>query len=136
MDTQLFLWNLFTASIIASIVIGVLGAVFKPNIVKKIIALTIMSDSVCILIIAAGYVSPGKSSPPVHRLNQASTNVFVDPLPQALVVTAIVIGLALTILLSILALRLYEHLGTLDFHKALRVEEEAREVEVEEAGEE
>ncbi len=135
MDTQLLLWNLFIASIIASIVIGVLGAVFKPNIIKKIIALTIMGDSICILIIAAGYVSPGKSSPPVHRLNQ-STSIFVDPLPQALVVTAIVIGLALTILLSVLALRLYEHLGTLDFHKALRIEEEAREVEVEEAGEE
>ncbi len=136
MDTQLFLWNIFTASIIASIIIGVLGAVLKPNIVKKIIALTIMSDSVCILIIAAGYISPGKSRPPVHRLNQSTTGFFVDPLPQALVVTAIVIGLALTILLSILSLRLYEHLGTLDFHKALRVEEEAREVEVEEAGEE
>jgi len=134
-DAEVFLWNLFTTAIIASIVLGVIGAVFKPNIVKKIIALTIMSDATCILIIAAGYLSPGRSSPPVHRLNW-STSVFVDPLPQALVVTAIVIGLALTILLSILALRLYDHLGTLDFHKALRVEEEAREVEVEEVGEE
>ena len=61
--------------------------------------------------------------------------VFVDPLPQALVVTAIVIGLALTLFLSITVLRLYEHLGTLNFHRALRLEEEAREVELEEAGE-
>lgn len=136
MDMQLFLWNLFTVYIIVSILIGMLGAIFKPNIIKKIIALTIMNDSICILIIATGYVHTRKPSPPVHRLNQTSTSTFVDPLPQALVVTAIVIGLALTIMLSILALRLYEHLGTLDLHKALRIEEEAREVGVEEAGEE
>ncbi len=136
MNMELFLWNLFIASIIASVFIGVLGAVFKHNIVKKIIALTIMGDSICILMIAAGYVYPGKPSPPVHRVNQSSIDMFVDPLPQALVVTAIVIGLALTIMLSILTLRLYEHLGTLDFHRALRVEEETREVEVEEMGEE
>ncbi len=135
MDIQLFLWNVFTVSIIASVIIGVLGVVFKPNAVKKIIALTIMNDSICILIIAVGYLHPSKARPPVYETPQTSSMVFVDPLPQALVVTAIVIGLALTLFLSITVLRLYEHLGTLNFHRALRLEEEAREVELEEAGE-
>ena len=40
--------------------------------------------------------------------------IFVDPLPQALVLTAIVIGLAVTALMAAITVRLYEKYGTLD----------------------
>jgi multisubunit Na+/H+ antiporter MnhC subunit len=40
--------------------------------------------------------------------------VFVDPLPQALVLTAIVIGLGTTALLVSVAIRIYEKYGTFD----------------------
>ncbi|MCX6348536.1 MAG: NADH-quinone oxidoreductase subunit K [Candidatus Aureabacteria bacterium] len=39
---------------------------------------------------------------------------MVDPLPQALVLTAIVIGLATTALIAAIAIRLYEKYGTFD----------------------
>ena len=42
---------------------------------------------------------------------------MVDPLPQALVLTAIVIGLATTALLVALAMRIYEKYGTFDITK-------------------
>lgn len=42
---------------------------------------------------------------------------MVDPLPQALVLTSIVIGLATTALLVALAMRIYEKYGTFDITK-------------------
>jgi multisubunit Na+/H+ antiporter MnhC subunit len=39
---------------------------------------------------------------------------MVDPLPQALVLTGIVIGLATTALLLAIAMRIYEKYGTYD----------------------
>jgi multisubunit Na+/H+ antiporter MnhC subunit len=40
--------------------------------------------------------------------------MMVDPVPSALVLTAIVIGLAVTALMLSYAVRLYQHHGTLD----------------------
>jgi len=42
---------------------------------------------------------------------------MVDPVPQALVLTAIVIGLAVLALALSLAIRLYNHYGTLNLEK-------------------
>ncbi|MEM4101479.1 MAG: NADH-quinone oxidoreductase subunit K, partial [Desulfurococcaceae archaeon] len=45
----------------------------------------------------------------------------VDPLPQALVLTAIVIGLAVTLFLVFLGYVLYVHYGTLDMREIKRL---------------
>jgi multicomponent Na+:H+ antiporter subunit C len=42
---------------------------------------------------------------------------MVDPLPQALVLTAIVIGLAVTAMTVAIAIRIYEKYGTFDITK-------------------
>jgi multisubunit Na+/H+ antiporter MnhC subunit len=42
---------------------------------------------------------------------------MVDPLPQALVLTSIVIGLATTTMLVAIAMRIYEKYGTFDITK-------------------
>jgi multicomponent Na+:H+ antiporter subunit C len=46
---------------------------------------------------------------------------MVDPLPQALVLTSIVIGLAVTALLVAIAIRIYEKYGTFDITKIRRL---------------
>jgi multisubunit Na+/H+ antiporter MnhC subunit len=43
--------------------------------------------------------------------------VYVDPLPQALVLTAIVIGLATTAMLMAVIIRLYRKYGTFDIRE-------------------
>ena len=119
--------NLLMVSLLANIVIGVYGIVFKPNMIKKIISLTIFNDSICVLIIVHGYLGP-ESIPPIHSLpfNNVSRVVLlkyaVDPLLQAIVLTAIVIGLAFTVFLSIAALRIYEVSGSLNIHSLLKME--------------
>ena len=49
--------------------------------------------------------------------SEGLTQPFVDPLPQALVLTAIVIGLGTTALLVSFAVRIYEKYDTFDIRK-------------------
>ncbi|MEM4824135.1 MAG: sodium:proton antiporter, partial [Zestosphaera sp.] len=48
-------------------------------------------------------------------------NQAVDPLPQALVLTAIVIGLAVTLFLVFLTLQVYRLYGTTDVRKVAKL---------------
>jgi len=57
---------------------------------------------------------------PIHSQDQVILNV-VDPLPQALVLTAIVIGLAVTALIAAIAIRVYEKYKTFDITKIRRL---------------
>lgn len=124
--SNLFL-NILIISLITNIFIGIYGIVVRPNIIKKIISLTIFNDSICVLIILHGYLGP-RSIAPIHilpfdtRNRELLLSLGVDPLPQAIVLTAIVIGLAFTVFLSITALRIYEVSGSLNIHYLLKTE--------------
>ncbi len=78
-----------------------------------------------------------KPVPPVHRLPYSEEYAAflakhtVDPLPQALVITAIVIGLAFTMFLSVMAVKLYQLSGTTNIHALLKREIHAEELEEE-----
>jgi multicomponent Na+:H+ antiporter subunit C len=69
---------------------------------------TIFSDS-----LQSGVLAP--------LLNGTETTQFVDPLVQALVLTAIVISLATTAVIIILAYRIHEEYGTTDIQKLKRL---------------
>ena len=104
------------------IVVGLYGAVVKRNVLKIVICLLIMEHGVNLLFIIVGYRAGG--SPPIL---DASTSLptfsvgAVDPLPQALVLTSIVIGLGVLALLIALCIRLYERFGSLDVAKMTRL---------------
>lgn len=69
-----------------------------------ILGLTLMSYATNLLIFSAGRLVPGK--PPVLREGVAATLAnHVDPIPQALVLTAIVISFAMTAVILVLAMR-------------------------------
>ena len=69
-----------------------------------ILGLTLLSYATNLLIFASGRVSPGK--PPVLRDGVPTTLAhYTDPLPQALVLTAIVIAFAMTAVTVVLAIR-------------------------------
>ncbi|HLD29132.1 MAG TPA: sodium:proton antiporter [bacterium] len=95
--------------------IGLYGVCCKRNIVKMIVGFTLLDYSVFLFLIMIGYRKDGQA-PILDR--KSLLDVFVkqsvDPLPQALVLTAIVIGLAVTALMVALAVRIYERYGTFD----------------------
>ena len=100
--------------------IGLFCVVRKRNIVKIIIGIGIMEYAINLLFILIGYREHGRS--PIFATDQKIMNM-VDPLPQAVVLTSIVIGLSVTLLLVTIAIRIYERYGTFDITKINRLKE-------------
>lgn len=94
--------------------IGLYCVLRKRNIIKIIIGIGIMEYAINLFFILVGYVK--QAHPPIFTRGQAIPKM-VDPLPQAVVLAAIVIGLALTLLLVAMAIRIYEKYGTFDITK-------------------
>lgn len=94
--------------------VGLYGVLRKRNLVKMIVGLGIIEYSMNLFFVLLGYRFHGRA--PIDAQNQAILNM-VDPLPQALVLTSIVIGLAVTALIISIAIRIYEKYGTFDITK-------------------
>ncbi|MBA7631935.1 Na(+)/H(+) antiporter subunit C1 [subsurface metagenome] len=103
--------------------IGAFGLIFigfyiilvKHNLIKVIIGFSILDTGINLFLISIGYISQGTA--PIFEKNDAKIARMVDPVPQALVLTAIVIGFAVLALALSLAIRLYHHYGTLNLRK-------------------
>jgi multicomponent Na+:H+ antiporter subunit C len=94
--------------------VGLYGVLTRRNIIKIIIGLSVMEFSLFLFLILIGYIAAG--SAPILRSTGEVTR-FVDPLPQAMVLTAIVIALAANAMLLAIAIRLYKRYGTFDIRK-------------------
>lgn len=94
--------------------IGLYGVLVKRNLIKIIIGLSVMEYSINMLLATIGY-KRGATAPIITPGLEGAT--FVDPIPQALVLTAIVIGLATTALLVAIAVRVHEKYGTFDIRE-------------------
>lgn len=97
---------------IVLLVVGLWGIMTRKNIIKMIIGFSIMDTGSHILIVALGFV-PGGTAPIFSSLAEARKASVVDPLPSALVLTAIVIGLAVTALMLSYAIKIDETSSTL-----------------------
>ena len=95
--------------------IGLYGVLTRKNIIKIIIGLCIMEYSLNLFFIMIGYIDGGVA--PIVDLKSSEVVKYVDPLPQAFVLTAIVIGLATTALLLAIAIKLYKKYKTFDIDK-------------------
>ena len=78
-----------------------------------VLGLTLLSYAVNLFIFAAGWLKVG-ALPLLDKVGVATLANTADPLPQALVLTAIVIGFGMTALLLALALRTRAETGTDD----------------------
>ena len=97
------------------ILMGLYGALSNPNILRMIVSFSIANTGVNIVLVAVGYIH-GRTAPILDNAVPVAeaVNRIIDPVPQALVLTAIVIGLGITTLMLTFALKLYEMKGTLD----------------------
>lgn len=98
--------------------IGLYGVLRKRNLVKIIIGLGIMEYAMNLFFILLAYRYNGRA--PIEAQDQNIAQM-VDPLPQALVLTSIVIGLAVTALIISIAIRIYEKYGTFDITEIKRL---------------
>ncbi len=103
-------------------VMGLYCLVAKKNIVKKIIGITIIEYSINLFLILIGYRRGGIAPILLKDMSVAElTEKGVDPLPQALVLTSIVIGLGVLALMVGICLRLYEKYKTFDMSEINRL---------------
>lgn len=100
---------------LALIVIGLWGMLTQKNIIKIIIGFSIVDTGVHMVMVSIGYLKD-RTAPILDSMVEKGEAVsrVVDPIPSALVLTAIVIGLAVTALMLTYAVKLYEKKGTLD----------------------
>lgn len=134
MDIKMLMYLIAITSLYANIAVSMYCIIAKPNLVKKFIALTILQDTVNIFLIMGGYKLWKHGlilQPPVFMNWQPTPTDIeefvlraVDPLPQALVLTAVVIGLAVNIFLATVILHLYRHFKTTDMDEIGRLKRE------------
>ncbi|KPK97783.1 MAG: cation:proton antiporter [Omnitrophica WOR_2 bacterium SM23_72] len=98
--------------------VGLYGVLRKRNLIKIIIGLGIIEYAMNLFFVLLGYRYHGRA--PLQAQDQQVLNM-VDPLPQALVLTSIVIGLGVMALVISIAVRLYEKYGTFDITKIKRL---------------
>ncbi|MCX7756879.1 MAG: NADH-quinone oxidoreductase subunit K [candidate division WOR-3 bacterium] len=98
-------------SCILLVLIGLYAVVTKRNLIKIAIGFCIVEYGVNLLFAFIGFKKDALA--PIITKIEATHN-FVDPIPQALVLTAIVIGLGTTAVMLALIIRLYQKYHTLD----------------------
>ena len=85
----------------------------RRSLVKLIIGLVLLSHASNLLIFTLGRLS--KANPPIiPEGSEVLTGQYSDPLPQALILTAIVIGFGIITFAIVLIKRVYEETGTED----------------------
>ena len=82
---------------------------------RCLIGLSVMGSAVNLLLFASGRLT--ESTPPLIRADSDVLGVTANPLPQALVLTAIVIGLALICFGFVLLLGIVRRTGTDDINR-------------------
>ncbi|MDJ0744366.1 MAG: cation:proton antiporter subunit C [Xenococcaceae cyanobacterium MO_167.B27] len=101
---------LLEAFVFATIFIGFFGVILKKNLIMKIISMDVMSTGVIayyvLLAARTGFVTP--------IVTEANDVAYADPVPQAVILTAIVIGFSITALMLVSAMKLAKDNPTLE----------------------
>jgi multicomponent Na+:H+ antiporter subunit C len=99
---------------LALILIGLFGMLTRKHIIRMIIGFSLIDTGVHLVMVAIGYVTGG-TAPIIDDAVPAAEAVarVVDPVPSALVLTAIVIGLGVTAVMLAFAIRIYQAKKTL-----------------------
>ena len=94
--------------------IGLWAVLGGRNLIRKIIGLSLLNSAVVILFVLGGRI--GAEAAPILT-GSGSGEAVVDPIPQALMLTAIVVGLSISAVALILAVKIHRAYGTLDIEE-------------------
>ncbi|MCD6480752.1 MAG: NADH-quinone oxidoreductase subunit K [Thermoplasmata archaeon] len=111
-------------TVIILILVGMYAMIFRRNLIKMAIGLTIVESAVNLFLVTLGYREGGVA--PIYTNLPSGIKIpegMVLPVPQALTLTSIVIGVAILALMLSLSIMIYRHYGTLDSKKVRRLKE-------------
>jgi len=96
------------------VLIGLWGMLTQRNMIRMIVGFSLTDTGVHMVMVSIGYVSGGTAPIINDAVPMAdAVNRVVDPVPSALVLTAIVIGLGVTAVMLSYAVRIYKARKTL-----------------------
>ncbi|HEY9767482.1 MAG TPA: cation:proton antiporter subunit C [Coleofasciculaceae cyanobacterium] len=98
------------ACVFATVLCGFFGIIFKKNLVMKIISMDIMSTGVIAYYVLVASRN-GMFTPIVGNKDNVA---YADPVPQAVILTAIVIGLSIQALMLVGVMKLAKNNPTLE----------------------
>ncbi len=106
------LYNYFVFAVL--LMIGLYCLLARTNIIKSIIGLSMFQSAVFLLYISMDKVDGG-TAPIIQE--GVENQIFANPLPQVLILTAIVVGISTTALALAVAVRIREAYGTIEEDK-------------------
>ena len=109
--------------------LGLYCAVVKKNMVKIVIGIIVMEYAVNLFLVMLGFrvggiapiIDRAQYDPVMRQVAAGFVSNSVDPLPQALVLTSIVISLGSLALMISICVRTYEKYGTFDITQIRRL---------------
>ncbi|MFO8059101.1 MAG: cation:proton antiporter subunit C [Bacillota bacterium] len=113
--------NYFYFVAVVIFLIGFHTMLTHSNLIKKIIGMNIMETSIFLFFVSIGYVE-GRSAPII----EGEAGQYINPLPSALILTGIVVGVSLTAFALSLIIKMYKYYGTIDADEIMRIRSRER----------
>ncbi len=105
------------------LVLGLYAVCTQKNLIKVVLGLGIIDYGINLLIVSVGFNAGGTA--PIFTisdlLNGVSSNFFVDPVPQALTLTSIVIGACVDAMALALVIMIYRKYKTINSDEVRRI---------------
>jgi len=95
------------------LMVGFYAVIAKPNLIKKLIGLSIFQSAVFLFYITMSKVEGGTA--PIFQ-EGVENQIFSNPLPEVLILTAIVVGISTTALGLGIVVRIKEEYGSIEEH--------------------
>ena len=93
---------------------GIYAMLAAPNLVRKLMGMNIMQTAIIVFFLALS-VKTDAALPLVAKGEAApAAGAYLNPLPHALMLTAIVVGVSTTGVALALIIRIHRHFGTLE----------------------
>jgi multicomponent Na+:H+ antiporter subunit C len=103
------------------LMIGMYAVMSRPNLIKKLLGMAIFQSAVFLLYITMDKVEGGTA--PILRIDVADV-IYSNPLPQVLILTAIVVGIATLALGLAIIVRIREEYGTIEEDEIRRADQQ------------
>ena len=114
------IFNIPYFAVVGLILLGLYALIFKRNLIKMVIGVTLIGSGVNLFLITLAFRKD--STAPIYTASPGG--IMSLPVPHALTLTSIVIGVAVLALMLSLVVYIYRHYKTLDVKRIGGGEEE------------
>lgn len=102
------------------VAIGFYTMMMKHNVIRIVVGMNIVDYGLNLMLVSVGFNDGGTA--PIYTLGELTSGMyFVDPIPQALTLTSIVIGACVTAMSLALCIKMHAEYGTLDARQIRRL---------------